>query len=134
MGVMNKSCEHKSYAKVVNKTKKLWTLVQGIHKKMCRSFCLIALATNMLEGWDTIHLKGEIHSSFWSTKTISKTIWGTRFKDFEIMNNLIYLNLILPRFMHNFSSYEYFRRPGHISILKVTSFYMLKVQTHFSKT
>ena len=25
--------------------------------------CLISLATNMLEGWDIIHLKGEIHSS-----------------------------------------------------------------------
>ena len=28
---------------------------------------------------------------------ISKTIWGIRFDEFEILNNLISLNLILPR-------------------------------------
>ena len=27
---------------------------------MRRSFCLISLATNMLEGWDIFHLKGEL--------------------------------------------------------------------------
>ena len=44
------------------------------------------------------YLKGEIHSSEWSTRTfctisgsrdISKTMWGIRFKEFEIINNLI---------------------------------------------
>ena len=35
----------------------------------CRSVCLISLPTNMLEGWDIIHLKSGIHSSVWSTKT-----------------------------------------------------------------
>ena len=41
-------------------------LIKGVPKKnslnlRCR-LCLISLATNMLEGWDIIHLKGEIHS------------------------------------------------------------------------
>ena len=35
--------------------------------KMHRSFCVIFLDTNMPEGWDIIHLKGD--SSVWSTKT-----------------------------------------------------------------
>ena len=39
---------------------------------------------------------------------LSKKIWGTKFQEFEIKNNLISLNLILPRYMHNFSSYEDF--------------------------
>ena len=34
------------------------------------------------------------------------------------MNNLIPLNLILLRFMHHFSSYEHFRRLGHIKFFK----------------
>ena len=36
---------------------------------MHRSFCVIFLATNMPEGWDIIHLIGEIHSSICRAKT-----------------------------------------------------------------
>ena len=43
--------------------------IQGVQKKMRRSFCLISLATNMLESWHIIHWKGGIHSFVWSTKT-----------------------------------------------------------------
>ena len=63
--------------------------IQGVQKKMSRSFCLISLATNMLEGWDIFHLKSGIHSSLWSTKKIctisgswdiSKSKWDIRFR------------------------------------------------------
>ena len=40
-------------------------IIQGVQKKMCRSFCLISLATNMLEGWDIIHWKGGKHFEIW---------------------------------------------------------------------
>ena len=79
-----------------------------------RSFCLISLAINIIEGWDIINLKCGIHSSVWSTKTFLYNIREPRYKQIKIMNNLIYLNLIPPRFMHTFSSYEHFRRLGHV--------------------
>ena len=41
--------------------------VQGVHKKMSHSFCLISLATHMLESWYKIHWEGGIHSFVWST-------------------------------------------------------------------
>ena len=43
--------------------------IQGVQKKMSRSFCLISPATNTHKGWDIIHWKGEIHSFVWSKKT-----------------------------------------------------------------
>ena len=46
--------------KYSNKTS---TVIQGVQKKMRRGFCLISLATNMLEGLDVFHLKSGIHSS-----------------------------------------------------------------------
>ena len=49
------------------------SLLKGVPKKtslnVCHSFCLIAPSKNMLEGWDIIHLKGDTHSSVWSTET-----------------------------------------------------------------
>ena len=51
---------------------------------MCRSFCLISLATNMLEGWDIIHLKGEIHSSVWSAKIFLYDIREPRYKQIKM--------------------------------------------------
>ena len=45
---------------------------------------------------------------------ISKTIWGIIFQKFKIMNNLIPLKLIQSQFMHDFSSYDYFKRLGSI--------------------
>ena len=44
-----------------------------------RSFCLISLVTNILEDWDIIHLKGEIHISVWSTKTFLYDIRELRY-------------------------------------------------------
>ena len=63
--------------------------LQGVQKKLRRSFCLISLATNMLGGWDIIHWEGGIHSFVWSAKTctifgsrdISKLKWGIRFQN-----------------------------------------------------
>ena len=43
--------------------------VKKTSQNLHHSFCFISLATNMLKGWDIIHLKGEIHSSVWCTKT-----------------------------------------------------------------
>ena len=48
--------------------------------KRSRSFCLISLATNMLEGLDIIHWKGGIHSFVWSTKTFLYDILEPRYK------------------------------------------------------
>ena len=45
---------------------------------------------------------------------ISKAIWGIRFQEFKMMDNLISWNLIPQGFIHNFSSYEHFRSWGYI--------------------
>ena len=51
----------------------------------------LSLAINMLEGWDISHLKGEIHSSVWSTKTFLNDIRELRYKqnnmEYKISNN-----------------------------------------------
>ena len=53
-------------------------------------------------------MKGEIHSSAWSTTLFcaisgsqdkNKAIWGIRFQRFEIMNHQISCNLMLQRFV-----------------------------------
>ena len=49
-----------------------------------RTFCFICLAENMLEGWDIIHLKGEIHSSIWSTKNFLYDKREPRYKQIKI--------------------------------------------------
>ena len=50
------------------------TSLKGVPKKtslnLRSSFCLISLSKNMLEGWDIIYLKGEIHCSIWNKKKI----------------------------------------------------------------
>ena len=51
---------------------------------MHRSFCVTFLATNMQEGWDIIHLKGEVHSSVWSTKTFLYDIRKLRYKQIKM--------------------------------------------------
>ena len=51
---------------------------------MHRSFCVIFLATNMPEGCDIIHLKGEIHSSVWSTKTFLNIIREPKYKQIKM--------------------------------------------------
>ena len=38
----------------------------------------------MREGWDIIHLKGEIHSSVWSTKTFLYDIREPRYKQIKM--------------------------------------------------
>ena len=53
---------------------------------MHRSFCIFFLAKNMPEDSDIIHLKGEIHSSVWSTKTFLYDIREPRYKE----NNMGY--------------------------------------------
>ena len=50
---------------------------------MRRSFCLIPLATNMLESWDIIHWKGGIHSFVWSTNTFLFDIQELRDKQIK---------------------------------------------------
>ena len=52
--------------------------------KMDRSFCLISLATNVLEGWDIIYLIGGIHSFVWSTKNFLYDIRETRYKQIKM--------------------------------------------------
>ena len=93
----------------------LFPWVQGVSKKSGICFMItisIKLNTNLL-GIYLIWKVGSIAPSgvqmhFYAISGscgISKKIWGTRFQEFEIMNNLISLNP--PRLMHNFSSYEY---------------------------
>ena len=64
------------------------------------------------------------------SQDISKMIWGIRFQEFEVMNNLISWNMIPPGFIHNFSSYDHFRR-GDTSFLWYVSD---QIQTHFCTT
>ena len=54
------------------------------------SFCLISLASNILKGWDILHLKGEIHSSVWSTKTFLYNIRALRY-----MQNIMWYQIYL---------------------------------------
>ena len=102
----------------------LWIYIQGVSKKRGICFMIIIsikLNTNLL-GIYLIWKVGSIAPSgvqkqfctISGSRGISKEILGTRFQKFERMNNLIALNLILPRFMHTFSSYEHFRRLGNI--------------------
>ena len=67
--------------KYSNKTS---TVIQGVQKKMRRGFCLISLATNMLESLHIIHWKGGIHSFVWSTKTFLYNIREPRYKQIEM--------------------------------------------------
>ena len=46
---------------LIQKNVKEWNKITSLNLR--HSFCLIYLATNMLEGWYIIHFKGEIHSS-----------------------------------------------------------------------
>ena len=64
--------------------RRLLALVQGVQKKMSHSFCLISLATNMLESWDITHWKGGIHSFIWSTKTFLYNIRELRYKQIKM--------------------------------------------------
>ena len=77
-------------------------LLKGESKKnslnLRRSFGLFSLATNILEGWDIIHLNGGIQSSVWSTKTFLYDIReprykqikiGFRFQKYQILDNLM---------------------------------------------
>ena len=61
-----------------------YMILQGDHKKLRRSFCLISPATNMLEGYDIFLLKGGIHSFIWSTKTFLYDMRELRYKQNKI--------------------------------------------------
>ena len=50
------------------------------------SFCWISPATSIIDDWDIIHLKSEIHSYVWSTKTF---LYGIRELSY-IQNNIGY--------------------------------------------
>ena len=52
--------------------------------KIGSSFCLIYLATNMLECYGIIHWKGGIHSFVWSTKTFLQDIQEPRYKQIKM--------------------------------------------------
>ena len=70
--------------RTINTILKKCVILQGVQKKMRRSFCLIPLATNMLESWDLIHWKGGIHSFVWSKKTFLYHIWEPRNKQIKM--------------------------------------------------
>ena len=68
----------------------LETIIKGVEKKT-RTFEnhsdeTVYPAKNMLEGWYIFHLKGEIHSSVWSTKTFLYDFRELRYKQ----NNMGY--------------------------------------------
>ena len=58
--------------------------IQGVQKKMSRSFCLKSLDTNILESRAIIHWKGGIHSLVCSTKTLLYDIREPRYKQIEM--------------------------------------------------
>ena len=60
-------------------------MVQGVSKKKCtRLIFIISPAINMLEGCDISHLKGGIHCSVSSTKTILYNIREPRYKQIKM--------------------------------------------------
>ena len=63
-------------------------VIKGETKKnspnLRHSFGLIPLAPNMLDGWDIILVKGEIHSSVGSTKTFLYNIRELRYEQNNI--------------------------------------------------
>ena len=59
-------------------------VIKGGPTKMYCTFCVIFLATNVPEGWDMIHLKGDVHSSVWSTKTFLYDIREPRYKQLKM--------------------------------------------------
>ena len=67
----------------------------GCLKKMHRSFYLIFLATNMLEGWNIFHLKDGIHNFVWSK--ILLDIKEPRYKQIKIGYQISkFLNILAP--------------------------------------
>ena len=56
-------------------------ILKGGQKK---NLTTIFLAANVPEGWDIIHLKVEIHSSVWSTKTFLYDIQEPRYKQIKM--------------------------------------------------
>ena len=81
--------------------------LKGVPKKtslnLRHSFCLITLATNMLEGWNIIKFKAEIHCSVCSTKTFMYDIRELRYKP----NNMKYqiLKILINDQSNIFKSY-----------------------------
>ena len=65
-----------------------WRVIQlqGVQKKMCRSFCLISPATSILEHSDIFHLKGDIHSFILSTSSFLCNIGEPRYEE----NKMVY--------------------------------------------
>ena len=65
-----------------------WRVIQlqGVQKKMCRSFCLISPATSILEHSDIFHLKGDIHSFVLSTSSFLCNIGEPRYEE----NKMVY--------------------------------------------
>ena len=61
-----------------------------------------------------LNFSGYKHATISGGQDISKSKWGIRFQKFETLINLISFNIILPRFMHNFSRYEHLRRLEHV--------------------
>ena len=66
-------------------------LYRVFQKNFTLGISIISPAINMLEGWDISHLKGEIYSSVWSTKTFLNDIRELRYKqnnmEYKISNN-----------------------------------------------
>ena len=71
---------NKMEAKIVGKKNSLnWRL----------SFCLIFLATNMLEGLDISHMKRGSHSSVRSTKSFLYNIRDPRYKQIKMVHQIL---------------------------------------------
>ena len=58
-------------------------------KKMRRSFCLIPQNLNILEDWDMIHLKGDIHRYVLSTSSFLCDIREPRYRQNNIGYQII---------------------------------------------
>ena len=123
----------------------LFHVIQGASKKRGICFAIsisIKLNTNLLG----IYLSRKMGSTALSgvqkhfctisgSQGISKPIWGIKFQEFQIMNNLISLNMISTWCMHDFSSYKHFRGlAGKYNISEVTFLGMFHVQSHFCTT
>ena len=67
------------------KIKHILNLECGTPSSACfKIICLISIATHMLEDLDIFHLKCEINSSIWSTKTFLYEIREPRYKQIKM--------------------------------------------------
>ena len=66
---MNQTNPNQTFTLYMDDSSSTLLIIQGVSKKMRRTFCLISPATSILEDWNIFHLKGDTHSFVLSTSS-----------------------------------------------------------------